>query len=932
MVIFDRLLKKIISPVINQSIKEFNDKESKESDEKKIQKGLTALAPSWRFMPMATGGLVKKTFPRGVQFRTLRDFSVYYPILRACISYRKRQITQLAWDITSKEVVTDKKQKEKYVKDAAMVKEFLKYPTGDKTLSFRSFTNKVMEDLLVLDAIAIYRRQNRKGGLYGYLPIDATTIELILNKDGTVPTPPEKAYVQKVSGEEKAKLSSDELIYRMLNPRTETPYGLSPVEALIIVVTTALKLSAYNLSYLSEGNVPEGFVELPQDIASDADQLKLWQEKWDAMFSGDPRFQRKIKFLPEGMKWHPTRKTEDMEFERFEKWLLLQTCFDDKTEILTDEGWKLFKDLNKEEMVATRNEDGFIEYQQPVKYQSYSYEGEMVSFKGKMVDLLVTPDHRMLTTYRHGKKRGFSPYKFETADSLVGKDGHLTPLTAKLAEPSEKKFCLPQLDLRIKNNNGTERVRRFDKIEIDSVDWYKFLGLWLADGWAKGNKGGEKPGPKGDNKYLGYLVGIAAKEPKKMKAVMSILDGVPFNWRRSDTSFITSSIQLWKYLYELGNVYTKRIPRYILNGGTDCLKALWEGYLLGDGHKNGDFEMANSVNKGLIDDFQEVLFKIGRNASISGKPATSSMIGGKEVLGKDGYILTVRKSQHARLRGKRSYYSGSVYDVTVPNHTIYVRRGGRAVWTGNCSILETPPQAIGFQFERGKGATEAEWEIGKERGLFPMANFLKEIFDQMIQDDLGQDHLEFVFTNLNPTNKIEEAKVFDILCRAGAVSVDEWRLGEGLNPIDCPHYIMTPIGPTFVKDLVRQSEEGQIPYLPYKPQDKPQIPKEIPEKIQQATKKQLVEELKRWKKTAKNDLKQGKSFRDFQTDIIDSRTQNLIRDGLKIIKTAAGLDQLFGPLISREKQMISAMLDLYDEVSAVTGYENKQIKANPKGV
>jgi len=34
----------------------------------------------------------------------------------------------------------------------------------------------------------------------------------------------------------------------------------------------------------------------------------------------------------------------------------------------------------------------------------------------------------------------------------------------------------------------------------------------------------------------------------------------------------------------------------------------------------------------------------------------------------------------------RIQYNGYVYDVTVPpNHTIYVRRNGKAVWSGNCS-------------------------------------------------------------------------------------------------------------------------------------------------------------------------------------------------------------------------------------------------------
>ena len=43
--------------------------------------------------------------------------------------------------------------------------------------------------------------------------------------------------------------------------------------------------------------------------------------------------------------------------------------------------------------------------------------------------------------------------------------------------------------------------------------------------------------------------------------------------------------------------------------------------------------------------------------------------------------------RHGRAEGawSRVPYKGFVYDVTVPpNHTIYVRRNGKAVWSGNC--------------------------------------------------------------------------------------------------------------------------------------------------------------------------------------------------------------------------------------------------------
>lgn len=587
--IWEKLLKSAFSPMINEEV----NQKLKQIKEETIASTFAKAMP-----PVATNnvtGEYKQTarnFPKNVNASVLRDFSIYYPILRACINYRKRQINQLTWDITPTKVIKDVKQKEAATAEANEIKKLFTYPTGDKTISFRTFCNKIIEDLMVLDAVAIYKRPTRGGTkIAGYLPIDASTIEMVVNTDGTTPNPPEIAYIQKVNGKVVAELTVDELIYRVMNPRTNTPYGLSLVETLILTVTTALKLSSYNLSYLTEGNVPEGFIELPKDIASNQDQLATWQTAWDAMLAGDPRYQRKIKFLPEGMKWNPIRKPEDMEFERFEKWLLQQTC----------------------------------------------------------------------------------------------------------------------------------------------------------------------------------------------------------------------------------------------------------------------------------------------------------------------------------------------------------------------SVMEVAPQAIGFQFDRGKGATEAEWEIGKERGQYPLANLLKELFDHIVQEDMGKSDFEFVWTNINPTNRKEEAEVFSKLIGTGAVSVDEWRLGEGLEPIGCPPYVMTPVGPIFVHDLVNMSASGNaiLPAsyslnnptptdggkpktAPSTPVKDPVIPVKNEAKTTDATKKfdsfsrnEVVDELKRWKRAALNDMKQAKGFRDFKTVVIDTRTQKIIRDGMNNITNRDELNDLFDPFIARENSIVTSVMELYDEIDAIVKDEKQ---------
>ena len=70
-------------------------------------------------------------------------------------------------------------------------------------------------------------------------------------------------------------------------------------------------------------------------------------------------------------------------------------CFDDQTEVLTLVGWKKFEDLDPNEIVATLNEDGVLEYHPIVARQKRWYNGEMIAIRGRSIDLLVTPEHQL---------------------------------------------------------------------------------------------------------------------------------------------------------------------------------------------------------------------------------------------------------------------------------------------------------------------------------------------------------------------------------------------------------------------------------------------------------------------------------------------------------------------------------------------------------
>lgn len=254
-----------------------------------------------------------------VDYAVLRSFSVNYPVARACIDYLTNRITELDWSVEDGDGDSDTREGE-----ISAVTEFLSFPYGKgRRHRLKDLTKEIIEDLLVLDATAIYLEKTRGGDLLSLVPIDASTIKLRVDELGRTPAPPEVAYEQYIRGEKVAQMTTEDLYYSVRKRRTNSPYGLSPLESLIIQIEAALRGEKFNVDYFKEGNDPEGLYTITDTYTPD--QLKELQDNFDAMLAGESAARRRIKFMPPGT-YSPTRRPEDMAFERFEKWLMQQTC------------------------------------------------------------------------------------------------------------------------------------------------------------------------------------------------------------------------------------------------------------------------------------------------------------------------------------------------------------------------------------------------------------------------------------------------------------------------------------------------------------------------------------------------------------------------------------------------------------------------------
>jgi len=81
-------------------------------------------------------------------------------------------------------------------------------------------------------------------------------------------------------------------------------------------------------------------------------------------------------------------------------------CYSENTQVKTQDGWKLFKNVTKKDKIATLTMWNEEEYHHPTAIQKHDYEGEMVHIQNPHadIDLLITPDHRLLLETIEGRR------------------------------------------------------------------------------------------------------------------------------------------------------------------------------------------------------------------------------------------------------------------------------------------------------------------------------------------------------------------------------------------------------------------------------------------------------------------------------------------------------------------------------------------------
>ena len=417
---------------------------------------------------------------------------------------------------------------------------------------------------------------------------------------------------------------------------------------------------------------------------------------------------------------------------------MIDFCFSDDTEVLTDNGWKPFQDLEKKDLICTMNaQTNIIEYQKPTDYIKNKFDGEMILITNteKTIECLVTPSHGIWRTDRYG-----NGLFRQQADSLTDKG--FIPRTGRWEGEYQEYFILPEYyHSWLSGKNGKIfKEKDCKEIKIKMDDWLKFMAIYIADG-SLHNK---------------YAVNITQSlNSTHLEEVKEILNKLPFEITYSGNSFVINSVQLTAYMRSLalGLCNTKFVPDYIKQLPSNQIGLFLSAYLITDGNIHKGQNLYYTTSKILADDLQELVLKCGRVADIREKDVKGTLM---SVNGKtykrnfNVYIISerskfnkfwfetgCRKSQYI----KKQKYNGFVYDVTVPNHIVYVRRNGKPFWSSNCARSGSPPSELFINMY--DNLADIIWEGAHGNCIDPIVKHPYGI-QAIIKSDWGEKHWQVI--------------------------------------------------------------------------------------------------------------------------------------------------------------------------------------------
>jgi hypothetical protein len=393
-------------------------------------------------------------------------------------------------------------------------------------------------------------------------------------------------------------------------------------------------------------------------------------------------------------------------------------CFDNKTEVLTENGWKLFRNVEKDERVYTFNmKTQELELQQTTGYIEKEVD-EILRYEGDSVSIGATPEHNMIVTYGNGpKKRTLGDIK-ENNNTFVNIPNKTNGLTGKDPET----YTIEKVSGEHEYQDELYKDEWAEK-EVAIETWAEFLGVYLGDGFTTIT----------DNTYS---TRIAATKERKQEHAKELLDKMGYDYTVTDEVVIVENKQLALETKELSKgANNKAVPSYVFEWDKELVDTFLDGYTSTDGNvtEYGSRRIWTTSEE-MADQLQQLFILTGKDASIIKQERDKVEIIDKEVDASDLYCVQERKRENKSISQRENDikevdYKGKVRCLETPNGTLIVRRNKKAMIAGNCRCSQAPVLAEDLPDELdamqelsgvnlNMGITERQFEVWKEHSSF----------------------------------------------------------------------------------------------------------------------------------------------------------------------------------------------------------------------
>ena len=328
-------------------------------------------------------------------------------------------------------------------------------------------------------------------------------------------------------------------------------------------------------------------------------------------------------------------------------------CFDDETELLTKRGWVNVANIKKDDELLSREPNtARLEYIKNTKKIAINYTGYMYSYEGKNISINVSENHKLFISRKIGRKK-------ERQD---------TTITADKAYTSSFQFISAGGIWK-----GTpEKTIKILGQEFDKIKFARLLGIFLTDGSIN----------KQDNIFI-----YQTKESIR-NTIKNLLIDLNIEFTEHKRYFYLSR----KYKGYFKQFYLKekrKIPQDFKDSNVEVLKSLLEGIIDGDGDNSRRRIYIGS--KSLVDDIQEIIYKIGLSSCFYIKEPKQSFLKDEnryiKAL-KPYFVVSINNKKylnHIHKNEKRNFYAGKLYCCCLEKwHTVLMRRHGKIIWINQC--------------------------------------------------------------------------------------------------------------------------------------------------------------------------------------------------------------------------------------------------------